>query len=92
MIMYDIKYTPNAEADLRKLKQHEPAAFKKAIRLLNELMEHPKTGIGHPHQLTGDRSGQWSRSITKKHRLVYEINDTEILVLVLASYGHYDDK
>ena len=91
-MMYDIKYTPNAEADLRKLKQSEPAAFKKAMRLLNELMEHPATGTGHPHQLTGDRSGQWARSITKKHRLVYEINDAEVLVLVLASYGHYDDK
>ena len=90
--MYDIKFMPNAEADLRKLKLNEPAAFKKVIRLLNELMEHPTTGTGHPHQLTGNRSGQWSRSITKKHRLVYEINDTEILVLILASYGHYDDK
>ena len=77
---------------MRKLKLHEPAAFKKAVRLLGELMEHPTTGTGHPHQLTGDRSGQWSRSITKKHRLVYEINDTEILVLILAAYGHYDDK
>lgn len=89
---YDIKYTPNAEKDLRKLKQSEPAAFKKAIRLLNELMEHPTTGTGRPHQLTGDRQGQWLRSITKKHRLVYEVNNSEILVLVLASYGHYDDK
>lgn len=91
-MMYDLKYTPNAEADLRRLKQSEPAAFKKAVRLLNELMEHPTTGTGHPHRLTGNRAGQWSRSITKKHRLVYEINDTEILVLILASYGHYEDK
>ena len=91
-MMYDLKYTPNAEADLRRLKQSEPAAFKKAVRLLNELMEHPTTGTGYPHRLAGNRAGQWSRSITKKHRLVYEINDTEILVLILASYGHYEDK
>lgn len=91
-MMYDLKYTPNAEADLRRLKQSEPTAFKKAVRLLNELMEHPTTGTGHPHRLAGNRAGQWSRSITKKHRLVYEINDTEILVLILASYGHYEDK
>ena len=91
-MVYSLKYMPNAEEDLRRLKQSEPAAFKKAVRLLNELMEHPTTGTGHPHRLTGDRAGQWSRSITKKHRLVYEINDTEILVLILASYGHYEDK
>lgn len=30
--------------------------------------------------------------ITKKHRLVYEIFDTEVHVDVLSAYGHYDDK
>ena len=28
----------------------------------------------------------------KKHRLVYEIHDTEVVVLVLIAYGHYNDK
>ena len=41
--MYKLKYTPDAEADLRKLKKSEPSAFKKAVHLLNELMEHPTT-------------------------------------------------
>ncbi len=77
---------------MRKLKKDEPAAFKKVVHLLDELMEHPTTGTGHPHQLSSDRAGQWSRSITKKHRLVYQVNDTEVLVLVLSAYGHYDDK
>ena len=31
-------------------------------------------------------------SYTQKHRLVYRIFDTEVLVLVLSAYGHYDDK
>ena len=57
-----------------------------------ELKEHPRTGTGHPEQLSGDRTGQWSRRITKKHRLVYEIHDTEVIVLVLTAYGHYDDR
>lgn len=88
--MYRIKYVPEAESDLKKLRRDEPAAFKKAIKLLNELMEHSTTGIGHPHQLSGDRAGQWAQFITKKHRLVYQIRDMEVLVLVLTAYGHYD--
>ena len=64
----------------------------KAVKLLNELMFHPQTGTGHPEQLKGDRSGQWSRTITKKHRLIYEIFETEVYVDVLSAYGHYDDK
>ena len=90
--MYTLTYAPTAEEDLPKLKRNEPAAFKKVCLLLNELVEHPKTGTGHPHPLTGDRAGEWSRSITKKHRLVYEIREQEVRVLVLSAYGHYDDK
>lgn len=90
--MFELIYSDKAKAHLAKLKRSEPAAFKKAVKLLDELTEHPTTGTGHPHILTGDRTGQWSRSITKKHRLVYEVRDTEVLVLILAAYGHYDDK
>ena len=90
--MYKIIFAAQAKEDIAKLKRNEPSAHKKAIQLLNELMDHPKTGTGHPEQLKGDRSGQWSRQITKKHRLVYEIHDDVIEVLVLSSYGHYGDK
>lgn len=90
--MYDIVYSEKAEEDLAKLRRSEPAAHKKAVKLLNELMLHPQTGTGHPEQLSGDRAGQWSRRITKKHRLLYEIHDMEVVVLVLTAYGHYDDK
>jgi len=55
-------------------------------------MLHPHTGTGHPEQLKGDRTGQWSRTITKKHRLIYEIFETEVHVDVLSAYGHYGDK
>ena len=90
--MYDIIYSTKAEEDLARLKRSEPAAYKKAVKLLNELIDHPKTGTGHPEQLTGERAGQWSRRITKRHRLIYEIVDAEVYVEILSSYGHYDDK
>ena len=55
--MYRITFSPEAEADLSKLKRNEPANYKKAVKLLNELVEHPKTGTGHLEQLKGDREG-----------------------------------
>ena len=90
--MYDIIYSTKAEEGLARLKRSEPAAYKKAVKRLNELIDHPKTGTGHPEQLTGERAGQWSRRITKRHRLIYEIVDAEVYVEILSSYGHYDDK
>ena len=90
--MYNVEYTKRAEDGLKKLRKSEPNAFKKAMDLLVEIMEHPTTGTGKPERLSGDRAGQWSRRITDKHRLVYTINDTTITVLVLTTYGHYDGK
>ena len=90
--MYRLRISEEADHDLSRLKKHEPQAFKKALQLLEELTEHPQTGTGHPELLKGDRPGQWSRRISKKHRLVYEIQEEIELVLVLRAYGHYDDK
>ena len=90
--MYKLDYTDEAKLGMQRLKYDEPKAFKKLGKLLEELMEHPRTGTGKPEQLKGDRSGQWSRRITDKHRLVYKIIDSEVVVLVLTAYGHYDDK
>lgn len=89
---YNVLVTKEAQNDLKKLLQSEQQAYKKALKLIAELYEHPRTGTGKPEELTGNRSGQWSRRISNKHRLVYEIHDTEVVVLVLTAYGHYGDK
>ena len=90
--MYDITYTQDALIDLKRLQKNEPKVYQKARRFIEELREHPKSGTGHPEPLKGKPEGRWSRELTKKHRLVYRIFDEEVLVLVLSSYGHYDDK
>lgn len=89
---YTIKYQRQAVQDAARLQKSEPNAFKKLLKLEAELREHPRTGTGHPEQLKGNRNNQWSRRITEKHRLVYEIHDTEVVVLVLTAYGHYEDR
>ena len=90
--MYDIDYKDQALLDIAKLKKDEPAAYKKVVSFIEELKQHPKTGTGHPEPLKGKPEGRWSRQISKKHRLVYRIFETEVVVLVISSYGHYDDK
>lgn len=89
---YEVRYTVEATDGLFKLAKSEPKVYQKAVRLIEELQVHPKTGLGHPEPLKGKPEGRWSREISKKHRLVYRIFETEVVVLVLATYGHYDDK
>ena len=90
--MYKISYTKQAEKDLVALKRCEPKSFLKVVKLIHELIEHPTTGTGKPKQLSHDRAGQWSRKISDKHRLVYMIDNENVIVLLLSAYGHYDDK
>ncbi len=78
--MYKISYTESAEEDLKRLKKEDSNAFRKACKLLDELSEHPTSGTGIPKPLREDKQGAWSRRITQKHRLVYEIHGAEILV------------
>ena len=89
---YIIILSVEADKDAKELKHNEPKAYGKFLKLLLELQDHPYTGTGHPKQLGKNRQGQWSRRITHKHRLIYEIKESTITVLVLSAYGHYDDK
>ena len=91
-MIYQVINTPQADEDFARLAKSEPKAFQKAVRFVEELKVHPKTGLGHPEPLKGQPEGRWSREITKKHRLVYRIFNTEVIVLVLTAYGHYEDK
>lgn len=81
-----------AQNDIKRLKRSEPQAFNKVEKLLIELVLHPFTGTGHPHPLKDNRNGQWNRSITKKHRLIYRIEEQAVIVEVLSAYGHYNDR
>ena len=92
MSRYKVIIKEEAQADLKKLLHDEPKAYQKALRFIGELYDHPKTGLGHPEPLKGKPENRWSRQISKKHRLVYRIFETEVYVEVLTAYGHYEDK
>lgn len=90
--MYHIKSSKTFEEDLKKLKKREAKVFQKALGLIEEVAEHPESGIGKPEPLRGLPPGRWSRRLTQKHRLVYRIVEEAKEVHLLSAYGHYDDK
>lgn len=86
----ELKFTTDAEKDREWWKQHGDDATKRKIKqLLKELEEHPRTGTGKPELLSGDIKGVWSRRINRKNRILYEIHDNIVVVLVLSMRGHY---
>jgi toxin YoeB len=91
-VIYTIIFSDKAKEDLQFLKRSEPQAYKKARLLIEELLEHPKTGRGKPQLKKHDLAGLYARKITDKHRLLYSVDDQTITVDIISSKGHYDDK
>lgn len=53
MSRYTVEIKEQAQQDLKMLSKHEPKAYQKALTLIAELYDHPKTGTGKPEQLKG---------------------------------------
>lgn len=90
--MYTIEFSQAAVKSVAKYKKTNPIQYKKLFKLLEELMEHPRTGTGHPEPLKSGNSVTYSRRISKNDRLIYDIYEEKVTVLVLTIEGHYDDK
>ena len=72
-MLYEIDFTPIAIKSISKYKKSNPVQYKKLVKLLNELMEHPRIGTGHPEPHKSGDSLTYSRRISKKDRLIYDI-------------------
>ena len=89
---YRIQYTAEAKEDINKfIKAGEKQILKKIQILIAELKIHPKTGEGNPKRARQFPGNVWSRRITKKHRLIYEIFENIVTVQVFKAGGHYFD-
>lgn len=71
-MIYDLKFSLQADKVARKWKKSNPLVYKKYSKILAELIEHPKTGLGHPEALKGGKSVAWARHITAHDRIIYE--------------------
>lgn len=89
---YKIDFSDDAAKVIKKWKKSNPLAFKKLYKLLPELEQHPRSGTGHPEALKGGKEITWSRYITAHDRIIYDIYDNVITVLVVEVEGHYNDK
>ena len=89
---YRIDYTKDAVRTLKKWKKSNPNSFKKLYDLLPELEEHPRTGTGHPEPLKGGRSITYSRHLSGCDRVIYDVYDDVVTVLIFQLEGHYNDK
>lgn len=85
---YELSFTTRARKDAKKiarsgLKPH-------ATRLLEIIKVNPYSHNPPYEKLVGDLSGCYSRRINLQHRLVYEVDESDKIVRVLAMWSHYE--
>lgn len=73
-MMYTIRVSDGVDKVIAKWKKSNPNLFKKYKKIYKELLEHPKTGLGHPEALRGGGDITWSRHITAHDRIIYDIS------------------
>jgi len=74
-------FTPHGWVDYQHWVQADRATLTRLIRLLDDVLREPFTGLGKPEQLRHALAGTWSRRISEEHRLVYLVDGDDVVVL-----------
>jgi toxin YoeB len=83
----NVTFTPTALDDLRYWLKTDKRQAERVLALLEEIRRTPFEGTGKPEPLRFQLAGCWSRRIDREHRLVYQVEETE--VVVIACRYHY---
>lgn len=77
----NVSFTENAWEDYLYWQKMD----KKIVKRINELIKDIKRslfeGVGKTEPLKYDLAGKWSRRITDEHRLVYQVEGNNLIVL-----------
>lgn len=84
-----LSITSGAAEDLESWATSNPKTLVKIVRLIAECTRNPRSGIGKPERLRHIQGEVWSRRITDKDRLVYDIAGD--VITIIACRFHYDD-
>lgn len=82
-----IIWTQAAWEDYQYWQQQDKKTLKRINLLIRDALRSPFAGIGKPEPLRENLSGFWSRRIDETNRLVYTI-DNDDLVIIACRY-HY---
>ena len=83
-----VVFTPHGWDDYTHWQTTDRNILKRINRLIDDARRDPFTGIGKPEQLRHALSGTWSRRITEEHRLVYLVDDDDLVIL--QARFHYE--
>jgi toxin YoeB len=84
----NIKFTDKGFEDFSYWVKFDKKKVKRIIEIIKDIQKHPFEGIGKPEALKYHLSGYYSRRIDQEHRLIYKIQNNDI-VIISCRY-HYE--
>lgn len=89
MVNYKILYSKQALKDAKNLSAAK--LDKKTKELITVIRKDPFQNPPPYEKLVGNLSGAYSRRINIKHRLVYEVRDSDKVIRILRMWSHYGE-
>jgi toxin YoeB len=83
-----IAWTLAAWEDYLYWQQQDKRTLKRINLLIQDTLRSPFAGIGKPEPLRENLSGFWSRRIDETNRLVYAVDEDDLVVI--ACRYHYE--
>ncbi len=77
---YKVRFTKKAEKEYNAWKTADRRIFDRLNELIAEIKADPFAGSGNPEALKHELTGKWSRHLTQRDRIVYELVNDEIWV------------
>ena len=81
-------FTDEARDDYQFWVANDKKRLKRVNELIKDIERHPYEGIGKPEPLKANLQGYWSRRIDTGHRIVYAVEENQVVFISLRF--HYD--
>jgi toxin YoeB len=78
-----LTFTNHAWEEYQQWFAEDRAVLKRINRIIDDTLREPFDGIGKPEPLKHMLQGAWSRRITEEHRMVYLVQDDDLMIVQL---------
>lgn len=84
---YNIVFTSTSFEDYEYWQQEDRKVLKKINKLIKSIQRNGTLeGEGKPEVLKGNLQGFYSRRVTQEHRLVYRVEETNLIIIACRYY------
>ncbi len=78
-----LTFTKHAWDEYQQWLAEDRAVLKRINRIIEDTLREPFAGIGKPEPLKHMLQGAWSRRITEEHRMVYLVQNDDLVIVQL---------